>query len=92
MNESAIAPGIKLFRCHCRHRDRSINEQIPLSPRRAVPDHVDYEDDYDNDNDRDPCSALDVDNHATPVCRKASPAVATPSSGFIAAAAECSIG
>jgi hypothetical protein len=31
----------------------------------AVPHHIDYDDDYDNDNE--PCSAFDVDNHVSSV-------------------------
>jgi hypothetical protein len=44
----------------CRCRDRSLNEKIPL---RAAQCRIDYDDDYDND--RDPCSALDVNNHVS---------------------------
>jgi len=32
-----------------------------------VPHHIDYYDDYDNDNDSDPSSALDLNNRVSAV-------------------------
>jgi len=38
-----------------------------LGCSRATPGFIDYDDDYDNDNDTGPRSALDLDNHVSPV-------------------------
>jgi len=37
-----------------------------------VPHHIDYDDDYHNDNDTDPYSACDEDNHVSSVRGEAS--------------------
>jgi hypothetical protein len=52
-------------RCRCRCRDRPLDEKIPRAPG-AVPHQIDYED-YDNDNDCDPGSALDGDSRVSPI-------------------------
>jgi len=49
--------------------DRSTS-RFPSS--RAVPHHIDYDDDYHNDNDTDPYSACDEDNHVSSVRGEAS--------------------
>jgi len=53
-------------RCRCRCRDRPLDEKIPRAPG-AVPHQIDDDDEYDNDNDCDPGSALDEDSRVSPI-------------------------
>jgi len=54
----------EVFRCRC--RDRPLDEKIPRAPG-AVPHQIDDDDEYDNDNDCDPGSALDEDSQVSPI-------------------------